>query len=128
MGFFSWITQDTKTSISNNHSKRGTFPVIMMDDKGNKWTEINYGGYGEFDNKDFYELLAEMNGLSTRDEGLELAFSGGSYKSPNLVESADWVWVDATPENCPDQGYFYDDNDSDDDDDEYYNQYENYNF
>jgi len=58
MGFFSWRTQDTDKSISNAYSENGTFPVFMIDDKGNIWYEDEYEGYGEFGGKDYYELLA----------------------------------------------------------------------
>ena len=110
MGYFSWITQDTNKSIANKDSKRHTFSVTMTDDKGNKWHEPNYEGYGEFGGKDFYELLAEMNDLgSDRDAGIDLAFSHKMFISPNLTENADWKWVNKDPENCPDQGYFYED-------------------
>ena len=64
MGFFSWITQDTLESISNRHSFKDTFTVYLVDDKGNKWKEDNYEGYGEFGGKDYYVLLDEMNGGS----------------------------------------------------------------
>jgi len=62
MGFFSWKTQDTKRSIANVFSGKPVFTVYMIDHKGNKWEEPAYGGYGDFGGKDFYVLLAEMNG------------------------------------------------------------------
>lgn len=107
MGFFSWKTQDTNKSIANQHSIRPTFRVVMHDNKGNKWIEDNYEGYGEFGGKDFYELLAEMNGKTSRDEGIDLAFSDQAYRSPNLTETEDWKWRDKEPENCKYQGFFY---------------------
>ena len=62
MGFFSWKTQDTDRSIANIYqSVKDTFEVTMTDNNGNKWTESAYGGYGLFDEKDFYQLFAEMN-------------------------------------------------------------------
>ena len=74
MGFFSWITSDTKKSIPNIYSRHRTFTVTMIDDKGNKFTEHHYEGYGEFGGKDYYELLDEMNGGSgDRDNGIWLA-------------------------------------------------------
>ena len=87
MGFFSWKTQDTDKSIANEHSNRKTFRVQMIDNKGNVWTESEYDGYGRFGGKDFYELLAEMNGFTSdktgdeytdeaRGEGITLAFDG----------------------------------------------------
>lgn len=136
MGFFSWKTQDTDKSICNEHSNRKTFRVEMMDNKGNVWTEDNYDGYGRFCGKDFYELLAEMNGFEsdkTGDEytdeargvGINLAFKNngsgiateGVYY-PNLVEKANgWVYEMGGPDNCEFQGYFYDEEDFDGEDD-----------
>jgi hypothetical protein len=136
MGFFSWNTMDTDESIANEHSNRKTFRVQMMDNKGNVWTEDNYEGYGRFGGKDFYELLAEMNGFTsdkTGDEytdeargfGIDIAFkdngSGvgteGVYY-PNLVEQANgWVYEMAGPDSCDYQGYFYDEEDFDGEDD-----------
>lgn len=107
MGFFSWNTQDTKKSIPNFYSRRQTFPVTMTDNKGNKWHERSYAGYGEFGGKDFYELLAEMNGKATREEGIDLAYGQKPFIAPNLTESKDWVWVNKAPKTCKYQGFFY---------------------
>lgn len=118
MGFFSWMTQDTNESIANTYSCREPFTVYMYDNKGNRWEEQEYEGYGEFGGKDFYELLAEMNGKTTRDEGIDIAFGKEPYLSPNLVESPDWEWNESIPEGCPEQGYFYDDESEDDEEEE----------
>jgi len=110
MGFFSWKTQDTNKSICNIYnSEYKTFKVFMLDDKGNVWEEDNYEGYGSFAGKDYYELLAEMNGLSNRDEGINLAFSGDkNVKYPNLVQKlSNWEYKPNEPENCEYQGFFY---------------------
>ena len=137
MGFFSWKTQDTDKSIANEYSNRKTFRVQMIDNKGNVWTEDNYDGYGRFGGKDFYELLAEMNGFQsdkTGDEytdeargfGISLAFSKDNHSGvgtegvyyPNLIEqSRGWVYEMGGPDNCEFQGYFYDDEDYDGEDD-----------
>jgi hypothetical protein len=125
MGFFSWKTQDTDISIANQYSTRNTFRVQMLDDKGNVWTEDNYDGYGEFGGKDYYELLAEMNGLaSDRMLGIELAFKDSpngdnpEVKFPNLVEMAEgWPYDPKGPESCEWQGFFYDDTDDEDQND-----------
>ena len=135
MGFFSWNTMDTDNSIANEHSNRKTFRVQMMDNKGNVFTEDNYDGYGRFGGKDFYELLAEMNGFEsdkTGDEytdeargfGINLAFkdnpNGIATKGvfyPKLIEQADgWFYTERGPDNCEYQGYFYDETDYDDED------------
>jgi len=135
MGFFSWKTMDTDNSIANEHSNRKTFSVQMMDNKGNVWTEDNYDGYGRFGGKDFYELLAEMNGFTSdktgdaytdeaRGFGINVAFkdngSGIATKGvlyPNLIEQADgWFYNESGPDNCEYQGYFYDETDYEDED------------
>jgi len=114
MGYFSWITQDTKRSIGGSESPLGTFSVMMTDNNGNKWHEDNYEGYGVFGGKDFYELLAEMNGMKTRDEGIDLFFEGEKFLCPNLTESKTHQWTNDIPKDCPNQGYFYDIEDDDD--------------
>ena len=144
MGFFSWNTQDTDKSIANQYSNRKTFRVQMIDNKGNVWTESEYDGYGRFGGKDYYELLAEMNGFTsdkTGDEytdeargfGIDIAFKNngsgvateGVYY-PNLIEKADgWVYEMGGPDTCDYQGYFYDETDYDDED-EYSDDEDNY--
>jgi hypothetical protein len=136
MGFFSWNTQDTDKSIANQYSNRKTFRVQMMDNKGNVWTEDDYEGYGRFGGKDYYELLAEMNGFASdktgeeytdeaRGFGIDIAFKGngsgvgtdGVYY-PNLVEQAKgWTYEMGGPDSCDFQGYFYDEEDFDGEDD-----------
>ena len=129
MGFFSWKTQDTDKSIANSYSNRDVFRVEMIDNAGNVFTEDNYEGYGRFGGKDYYELLAEMNGfvsekyekgteeytdeargfgisLAFKDNGSGVATEGVYY--PNLIEKADgWVYEMMGPDNCENQGYFY---------------------
>jgi hypothetical protein len=111
MGFFSFKTQDTNKSIANYHSRRKTFKVYMLDDKGNVWEEDCYGGYGMFGGKDYYELVAEMNGLgSNRDKGINLFYheEKQKYKFPNLVKNIKkWKYTPEPPEDCEYQGYFY---------------------
>jgi len=117
MGFFSWKTQDSHRSITNRYCEyHNTFRVIMCDDKGNQWVEDNYEGYGEFGGKDYYELLAEMNGKKTREEGLELEFTNNNKNVmfPSLSECGDYSYNGKAPEYCEFQGYFYPDEDDDD--------------
>ena len=138
MGFFSWNTQDTDKSIANQYSNRKTFRVQMIDNKGNVFTENEYEGYGVFGGKDYYELLAEMNGFESdktgdeytdeargfgitiafKDNGSGVATEGVYY--PNLIEQADgWVYEMGGPDSCDYQGYFYDETDYDDEDYDY---------
>lgn len=76
MGFFSWFTSDTEKSIANKYSTRSTFPVHMVTEDKQIFTENNYDGYGEFGGKDMYVLIAEMNGYKgeTDEETRMLAF------------------------------------------------------
>ena len=95
MGFFSWKTQDTDKSISNSSSSRDTFVVRMTDNEGNSWVEDQYEGYGEFGGMDYYELLAKMNGLKDRDDGISLPLTeeGIKFLAPNLNEY-ECAWTD----------------------------------
>lgn len=142
MGFFSWKTQDTDRSIANAHSNRATFKVQMLDNNGNVWTEEKYNGYGEFGGKDFYELLAEMNGFiselykkgtddytdEARGFGINLAFSKGNATGvgtegvyyPNLIEEAKgWVYDMSGPDMCENQGYFFSEEEEEDYEDDF---------
>lgn len=70
MGYFSWKTQDTNQSISNRDSVRGALPVYMVNPKtGESYFEPDYDGYGRFGGKDYYELVAELNGKKNKARG-----------------------------------------------------------
>jgi hypothetical protein len=75
------MTQDTGQQIGSE--KENTIPVYMFDNKGRYYYEKNYDGYGDFGGKDYYELLAQMNGYSRGDrmDGIDMAF--GKMKTPN---------------------------------------------
>lgn len=121
MGFFSFMTTDTNKSIPNIWSNRRPFTVHMVDDKGNVWTEDNYDGYGKFGGKDYYILVAEMNGfIDESDEekrtlGIEMfcdVTSRENMKSdhrifPSLLSEDNNFWWDTLPQDCEFQGYFY---------------------
>jgi len=89
-GQFSWMAQDTGNQIGSE--KQNTINITMFDDKGNKWEEKSYDGYGEFGGKDYYELLAQMNGIENpnRQDGIDIAFDKKKVKGkvlfPALVE------------------------------------------
>jgi hypothetical protein len=134
MGFFSWKTNNTGESIPNLHSCRETFPVVMQDDKGNEWHEDCYEGYGVFGGKDYYELLAEMNGftkseddpMDLRDIGIALELQPRSrwherilkqmgdktkieVRVPQLHRADEDYghWMNTACEECEFQGFFY---------------------
>jgi len=118
MGLFSFMTQDTVRSIviaskaGVRESVRKPFTVYMKDGNGHVYQEDAYEGYGVFGGKDFYELVAEMNGLgSDRQAGIDLFFGKISVenpKYPSLTEDP-LAEVVGKPEDCPDQGFLYDD-------------------
>jgi hypothetical protein len=94
----------------------------MITPDGRVFTEKDYEGYGVFGGKDFYELLAELNGLpSDRSAGIDLAFKNngkgkGDYTPgviyPKFVEDLDddvayQYKCIPNSESCPVQGFFY---------------------
>ena len=116
MGQFSWYTQDTDERIINGKPMH----VVMTDDKGNHWVEECYEGYGVFGGKDFYELLAEMNGHTLEEfggdaeklrlKGIEMAFDGDPHgMNPNLkwpsLTTRGWYCNGEAPAVDPDQGF-----------------------
>lgn len=135
MGQFSWFTQDSNKRIVNGRK----FNVIMTDDKGNQYKECCYGGYGVFGGKDYYVLLAEMNGFSLSDfegtpeqrfdklrsKGINLAFEGHpmgdnpNVKHPSITESGKYMGGVA-PESDPNQGFvdLYNDDEWEDEENE----------
>jgi hypothetical protein len=117
-GQFSWFTQDTNQQIGSEDENTLPF-VYMHDNKGNKWLEKNYEGYGEFGGKDYYELLAQMNNVENADrsDGIDLAFSGKKVLfpaltvSPNLSPNHDFY---EEAENDPNQSWYTPEDDDDD--------------
>lgn len=130
MGFFSWKTSDTKKSISNHYSTEPTFPVYMRTEDGRCWVEKNYDGYGLFGGKDIYELIAELNGKTHREDGINLVFqaskrgefedaANAGIKVPKLFEHENSQFENYPyPENCRYQGFFYPMNDENDTEEE----------
>ena len=139
-GQFSWMTQDTDNQIGSEDENQIT--VYMHDDKGNTWKEAYYEGYGEFGGKDYYELVAEMNGY-TKDDikklggpfpelrsiGIKLAFgelepkNGGPVLFPALTEDPRYPnGHDFTQEaeNDPNQSWYSPKEEEDEDEDDNY--------
>tara|TARA_A100001011_G_scaffold391179_2_gene476109 strand:- start:658 stop:1050 length:393 start_codon:yes stop_codon:yes gene_type:complete len=127
MGMFSWHTNDTKRVIWVSGYKK-TSTVYLIDNKGNQWKEDNYQGYGEFGGKDYYELMAEMNGFTNREEAIHLEslhrgdkgltylfnldeqhnfkqyVSNEEVLFPNLVSNPNRKWTNKQPKNHENQG------------------------
>ncbi len=60
MGFFSWLTCDTKESVANRYTSKCR--TVFLSTPDGVIREDAYGGYGEFGGKDAYALLAIYNG------------------------------------------------------------------
>ena len=128
MGFFSWYTSDTHTSISNRYSVMGALPVYLLCPDGTKIYEDNYDGYGRFGGYDIFTLLAKWNAPEKVKElegdeeeirmlGIALTYDGNckdnnaNLKYPiKIVENPNIRYEFAEPAKPDDehQGYFYD--------------------
>ena len=111
--------------------RQNTITVYMYDNKGNKWEEKKYEGYGVFGGKDYYDLVAEMNGYTDedagskdlRDIGIDIAFNKKKTKTgkmgkplfPALVENKNYNWKrhDFTKESeqDPNQSWYQEEED-----------------
>lgn len=128
MGCFSWITQNSNRSIIMDGYGTRRYPcrtVYMWDNKGRRWREPNYEGYGVFGGKDYYVLMAEMNqeygpdvtDKQKRDDGINLvypdlnSFAAGPDPNrkkgllfPNFTDCREWTWRNEEPDTCGNQG------------------------
>lgn len=127
MGLFSFHTADTNRSICCDSSRYKTFSVYLVGNveypsTGKKiHQEDKYQGYGVFGGVDFYVLFGIMNGMeydtekhdSFRSSAIDVYYSssyGSGHLYPQLVEDPDYlVDFSVKPEDCENQGYFYDD-------------------
>lgn len=116
MGQFSWITSDTDKSILVD----GSVAVKMITPDGRVFKETNYEGYGVFGGQDYFALVAELNGKTTREEGIDLLYQGKNRSGdPDIAEE---VYGMALPklismagvenydmhrhsQTCPEQGF-----------------------
>jgi len=116
MGQFSWITSDTDQSVLCDGSVRSK----MLSPDGREFPEHNYEGYGVFDGMDYFDLVAELNGKETRQEGIDLLFQGDNRSGVAIVAASEYgvklpkivsidakgSWEDyAHSESCPEQGW-----------------------
>ena len=132
MTFISFVTNDTCESIPNKFSNKPTFTIYMLDNKGNVWQENNYEGNGIFSGKDFFELLAEINGIKYRDEAVRAYLMDIDEKDsliyPNIVRDIKkWrKWKNVPIYECEQNGYFYTipEEDGDESYNEYYDDYD----
>lgn len=129
MGFFSWKTADTDKSIANAYSGRDVFTVYVLQPNGlPPLTEDYYEGYGVFEGRDIYALVAQWNyPEKCKDEqgnwlpddvirnfGIDIACMdehNAALKYPiKIVENPRIQYDDIGPsDSCPDQGFFYED-------------------
>jgi len=121
-GMFSWLKPDGEPIYS---SEGHLETVYMVDDDNKKYKEDAYEGYGVFGGKDYYALLAEMNGVTEgddkakRQQGIDIAFGKGTkyeddrgehtpgVKYPRFTtdENAKYSSL-PNPKSDPNQGWF----------------------
>lgn len=127
MGFFSWITSDTKEPIRNRYSSAGALPVYLLCPDGTKLYEDNYEGYGLFAGQDAYALLARWNvpercnGDEDHDRGIGIFLElNPRIKYPlKFVEDGSLSYDDVpASEVDPNQGYYYDEEEEEDEDED----------
>ena len=106
---FSWVTSDTNESIANVYSGADVPAVKLIDNVGNEYFEDAYEGYGVFGGIDYFELAATMNGATSREDGITLAFDAKDILLPKLVSADCTLSYDELPdsESCSAQGFFY---------------------
>ena len=112
MGTFSWYTQDTDKQILIEYNYQITGDIYMLDNLGNEYKETAYDGYGVFGGKDYYVLMAEMNGIidsdpqKMRERAIDLEFleKKEGVLFPNLNAKSGQTWINKAPIRDPRQG------------------------
>jgi len=134
MGCFSWVAQNSDRSIIINGYGTRRFPsrtAYMWDNKGRRWKQPQYEGYGIFGEKDYFVLLAEMNkdydvtvpDSVKREDGINLEFEINNQYIlyPNLTDCKEWTWRNQKPIACFNQGtsnHYCEEEESSEDDEE----------
>jgi hypothetical protein len=91
---FTFITVEGR-AVPNKHANRGTFPVYLIDELGNKWFEDAYEGKGVFGGKPFRRLAKEMTERM------------GAPAQPILSENPNTVWSGQKMDVYPLEGFYY---------------------
>jgi hypothetical protein len=117
MGFISFKTCDTNRSIANSYSSRKTFKVHLITPDGRVFTEKDYQGYCQFGGKNYYDLLAELNGVDSHGCICINDYESKLRDIPNIVypKLVEFLYKDVVgqykclpnPKRCKYQGYFY---------------------
>jgi hypothetical protein len=111
MGNFSWLIDGEPILNNSCGGKRNKgydhgehFTVYMHAPNGRVWKEKKYGGFGVFGRKDYFKLMAEMNGLETRNEAIKIQGDKGTLY-PILTRSKHYDGDFNMQNECdPDQG------------------------
>lgn len=92
MGFFSWLTSDTKEPIRNIHNRAHRTVYLLQPNGARPIPEDAYGGDGVFGGVDAYVWLAKMNLSQDRVPGFtdaELRSAGISLEHGTLMRMHD---------------------------------------
>lgn len=130
MGQFSWIMSDINEPVYNDWGKQPAYLLIPEEFQdwyeGKKYfREDDYEGYGEFDGRDAYALVAQWNfpdkcknpdgSWKTDDEcrmlGIDIACDNNSdLKYPIKITAQPMAYKNAEPsDNDPNQGWHTED-------------------
>lgn len=93
MGFFSFITSDTKRSLPNIYSNKKTFPVYVITKDGKVYTENKYEGYGRFDGVFIYDLIGKLNNIPKDDvikTLYETVITDGTHRYSTKTDFWNW--------------------------------------
>lgn len=127
MELFSWCTSDTRKSIAVEMNGYPDCPkkVYLLNPFGKPYVESNYDGYGTFEGRDVYALVAQWNfpelckdengewyaDEEIRDIGIDYSCYDRDHvklKYPIKIVEKECSYEDAAiSPSCPYQGYFY---------------------
>lgn len=123
MGQFSWLTKQGEQIRNEYHNGQKVWMVFKKDNEVKVVKEEEYEGYGVFGGLDYFEVLAQMNGNTTRDEGLEDYYTAGEFNhvqfpqlfthEPTDHEIDSINWVEPNPDD-PNQGWVVEEEEDDD--------------
>ena len=115
MGFFSWKCAECNESVSNKWSSRPKDSDCHLVTPHRTYHDKAYDGYGYFNGFDVYELLGGGVGDAFRLKAINAYHSGNRDSLPFKIKLVHTRCAGKTydelneSENCPSQGFFYDD-------------------
>lgn len=117
MGFFSWLTADTRESVMNCHTNECRTVYMLQPNGEPPIEEKSYDGYGVFGGVDAYDWLVYRNGIperlrtegrEKRNIGISMACGDYDLRYPLKFSFDKDAVYEALPKSgdCPRQGFF----------------------